>query len=92
MVKKLLKKFFHKGSAADMDELTFSNPSSNFTTGTDKKNSKNLTVAVQFLPHAVGDKSARRAAMPYLFPQLTLVENLHLPFASVRVIRGSISS
>ena len=48
-----------------MDELTFSNPSSNFTTSTDKKNSKNLTVAVavQFLPYAGGDKSAR----PYLF-------------------------
>jgi hypothetical protein len=32
-----LKNFDHNGSAADMDELTISNPSSNFTTSTDKK-------------------------------------------------------
>jgi hypothetical protein len=75
-----------------MDELTFSNHSSNGTTSTDEKNRKNLTVAVQFLPHAGGDKWARRAATPYLFPQLPSVENLHLRFASVRVIRGSIFS
>jgi hypothetical protein len=84
-----LNKFFHKESAADINELTFSNPSSNGTTSTDKRNRKNLTVAVQLLPHAAGDKSARRAATPYLFPQLPSVKILHLPFASVRVIRGS---
>jgi hypothetical protein len=61
-----LNKFFHKESAADMDELTISNPSSNFPTSTNKRNRKNLTVAVQLLPHAGGDKSARRAATPYL--------------------------
>jgi hypothetical protein len=55
-----------------MDKLTISNPSSNDTISTDKRNRNNLTVAiaVQFLPHARGDKSARRAATPYLFPQL----------------------
>jgi hypothetical protein len=62
-----LNKFFHKESTADIAELTFSNHSSNGTTSTDKRNSKNLTVAVQFLPHAGGDKSARRAATPYQF-------------------------
>jgi hypothetical protein len=54
-----------------MDKLTISNPSSNGTTSTDKRNRKNLTVAVQLLPHAGGDKSARRAATPYL-PYLLL--------------------
>ena len=33
----VLEKFDHNGSAADMDELTISNPSSNFTTSTDKR-------------------------------------------------------
>jgi hypothetical protein len=42
--------------------------------GTDRKYRNNLTVAVQFLPHAGGDKWARRAATPYLFPQLPSVQ------------------
>jgi hypothetical protein len=33
----VLEKFDHNGSAADMDELTISNPSSNLTTSTDKR-------------------------------------------------------
>jgi hypothetical protein len=115
----------------------------NFTTSTDKRYRKYLTVAVQLLPHAGGDNSARRAATPYLryllfkssssfrvrsrdsrfnfFPSkiniqqsslgnpflmqmatsrrggpprptfflVTFCSNLHLPFAFVRVIRGS---
>ncbi|MBJ7396928.1 MAG: hypothetical protein JHC76_12890 [Akkermansiaceae bacterium] len=54
----------------------------NFTTSTDKRNSKNLTVVVQLLPHAGGDKSARRAATPYLsYILLKIFIFLSRPFA-----------
>jgi len=45
------------------------------TTSTDKRNTKYLTVVVQSLPHAGGDKSARRAATPYLFPRYLLFKS-----------------
>ena len=63
-LKNSCRNFGHNGNAADMDELTFSNPSSNDTTSTDKRNRENLTVAVPISSHQKSKFNSHHSAIP----------------------------